>query len=68
MITTTEMDVYTSESTAMRYFDGDRKMYASKAFRQLGAPQDNYMALTPGKKNPPKELAYDVQDSPHCIG
>jgi len=68
MITTTEMDVYTSESTGMRYFDGDRKMYSSKAFRQLGAPQDNYMALTPGKKNPARELAYDVQDTPHCIG
>jgi hypothetical protein len=68
MITTTEKDVYTSKPTSMRYYDRDRKMYTSKVFRQLGAPQDNYMALTPGKKIPPKELAYDAPDSPHCMG
>jgi hypothetical protein len=68
MITSTERDVYTARPTSMRYFDEKRKMYTSKAFKQLGAPQDNYMAHTPGKKNPPKELAFDVQDHPQCVG
>jgi hypothetical protein len=68
MITTTEMDVYTSECSGMRYLDANRKMYTSKAFKVLGAPQDNYMALTAGPRTPPKELAYDVNDVRRCIG
>jgi len=43
-------------------------MYTSKAFKVLGAPQDNYMALTAGTRTAPKELAYDRGEDPHCIG
>jgi hypothetical protein len=68
MITSAERDVYTSASSGVRYLDRDRKMYTSKAFKLLGAPQDNYMGLKPGKPNPPKELVYDVADTPHCVG
>ena len=68
MITSQEMEVYTSKSSGMRYLDADRKMYTSKAFKVLGAPQDNYMALTAGTRTAPKELAYDRGEDPHCIG
>jgi hypothetical protein len=68
MITSTEMEVYTSRSSGIRYLDKDRKMYTSKAFKVLGAPQDNYMAHTAGTRTPTKELAYNINDVPHCIG
>jgi hypothetical protein len=68
LISSTDRNLYQEESTGLRYFDANRKMYTSKAFKVMGAPQDNYAALTPGKKIPPKELVYDVPDTPHCVG
>jgi hypothetical protein len=68
LISSTDRNLYQEESSGLRYLDANRRMYTSKAFKVMGAPQDNYMALTPGKKIPPKELVYDVADTPHCVG
>jgi hypothetical protein len=46
---------------------GDRQTYKSKAFKRLGAPQENLVGLKPGMPKPPKELEYDGDHTAQCL-
>jgi hypothetical protein len=46
---------------------GHRQTHTSKAFKRLGAPQENLLGLKPGMPKPPKELEYDVDHTPQCL-